>query len=137
MAKARYEKFIEYNPNCHSLENNPDARRIFDLLNEDDRIIAAVMASEKGFPALEPNVVAVEELIKNTPNPSVDLSERFIRTAVGRMQKIILAPFGYEPIKGAQRNISSVIGAKYFRSATCYAKTGEPTMRIAMSIEEI
>ena len=65
MSKAKFEDFIFQNPNCKSLESSIESREIFDILNDDEHIIAAIDASEVGQPALSPSVYDIETWITN------------------------------------------------------------------------
>lgn len=133
--KATFNDFLSENPNCSKFAGNTDALYIFDLLSKDESIINMVDASEAGKPALSACVKEIEEFFDNQQNPSVDLTDGFTRTAIGRMVKTILAPFGYEPT--VQKDLPKAVRGKYFTSASCYEKTGTASMRIVRTIEEV
>ena len=139
MSKAKFEDFIFQNPNCKSLESSIESREIFDILNDDEHIIAAIDASEVGQPALSPSVYDIETWItnKNLAKKKIlfDLESDWNRQAVGRMQKTILRPFGYEPTDNKILPQSS--RARFFKTASCYSKTGVASMKVVRTIEEI
>lgn len=132
--KATFNDFLKEHPVCSKYSNNADALRIFDLLSQDQNIISMVDASEAGKPALSACVNVVEDFFDNKKDPTIDLKDDFTRTVIGRMVKTILDPFGYEPT--VQKDFSKAIGAKYFKSASCYKKTGNPSMCVVRTIEE-
>ena len=61
------------------------------LLSQDANIIAMIDASEAGKPALSACVVNVEVCAQSSQ--SINLTDKFTRTAIGRMIKNILKPF--------------------------------------------
>lgn len=132
--KATFSDFLAENPNCSKYDGNPDAIAIFDLLSKEDNIIGMIDASEAGKPALSACVDEIEAFFDNQQNPTVDLKDGFTRTAVGRMVKSILAPFGYEVT--VQKDLPKAYKGKYFTSASCYAKTGTATMKVTRTITE-
>jgi len=134
MPKATFEKFLEENSMYKSLENNRDARKIFDILNENENIYGAIKFSQMNKPALMASVVEIETYIDNRgENAKFDLKEDFNRQGVGKMQKNILAPFGYTPIPNSQKSFN----AKYFRTASCYEFTNSNAkMKIAVVVSE-
>lgn len=133
--KATFNDFIAENPNCSKFDGNPDAIAIFDLLSKDDSIIAMIDASEAGKPALAACVDETEAYFDSLTNPAIDLNDGFTRTAVGRMIKTILNPFGYEVT--VQKDLPKASRGKYFTSASCYAKTGTATMKVVRTIAEV
>ena len=141
MPKETFEDFIYQNPNCKSLADSVEAREIFDILNDDEHIIAAIDASENNLPALTPSVYDIETWIANKNLAQkctlFDLDVDWNRQAVGRMQKTILRAFGYEPIAGSNKILPQSSGARFFKTAACYAKTGVATMKVVKRIEEV
>ena len=135
MPKATFEKFLEENSMYKSLENNRDARKIFDILNENENIYGAIKFSQMNKPALMASVEKIETYIDNRgENAKFDLKEDFNRQGVGKMQKTILAPFGYTPIKNSQKSFK----AKYFRTASCYEfNDTNATMKVKVIVSEI
>ncbi len=134
MAKATFDDFIKQNPMCQNLNGNKDARKIFDILNKDENIYNAIKISAIGKPALEANVNEIENYIdKAGENNTFDLKVDINRMNVGKMQKTILAPFGYINIQNSTKQFKS----KYFTSASCYEKTGTPTMFVKVVVGEI
>ena len=134
MPKATFKDFLEENPMYQSLSNNRDARKIFDFLNENENIFGAIKFSKMKKPALMASVEEIETYIdKRGENATIDLKEDFNRQGVGKMQKTILAPFGYTPIKNSQKSFK----AKYFRTASCYELTDRNAkMKIAVVVNE-
>ncbi len=117
MAKASYESFVREKLVSNDLAENSAAKKIFDFLNEDERIYNAIQMSKIGKPALLANVEDLENFAdENNLHEKFNLAEDINRMTIGRMQKTILAPFGWVPIQGSQKNFK----AKYFRSASCY-----------------
>jgi len=133
--KAIYADFIQANPNCSKFASNRDAMVIFDFLNQDTNIIRMVDFSEMGKPALSGCVLALEAFFDQMQNPTITLADGFTRTAVGRMVKTILEPFGYRPT--SQKSFPRDYVLKYFTSASCYRKTGPATMQIVKRVEAI
>ena len=136
--KATFTQFLEENKNCSGLDSNPDARAIFDFLNLDENIIKMVDYSDQGKPALAACVLELEAMYDAIPQPTLDLNDAFTRTAVGRMVKCILKPFGYRVVK--QKDFPKQRKGKYFVSASCYEMDEtdpQISLRIAKRIEEI
>ncbi len=133
--KATFSDFIFDNLNCSGFESNPDARAVFEILSEDRNIIAMIEASENGKPALSACAVEIEKFLSLKENPTMDLTDTFTKTVIGRMIKSILAPFGYLPSK--QNYISKNIQVVFFTSGMCYQKTGEASMHVVKRIEEL
>ena len=133
--KAVYNDFLSSNPNCSKFSSNKDAITIFDFLNQDDTIIKMIEYCEMGKPALAACVSDLEALVDQMPQPTVDLSDSFTRTAIGRMVKAILDPFGYRPT--VQKSFPKTGDIKYFSSASCYRLTGPATMKVAKFITEV
>ena len=134
MPKATFEDFLSENPMYQSLADNRDARRVFDILNENENIFSAVKFSQLGKPALMANVEEIETYIDNLgENSTFDLEVNFNRMGVGRMVKNILAPFGYAPIPDSQKSFK----AKHFRTASCYKFSADSaTMFLEVSAHE-
>lgn len=133
--RATFEDFIHFNPTCKKFEDNDDARAVFNLLSEDGNIIAMVDASEAGKPALSGSVKALEDYFDSLASPQIDLNDSFTKKAIGKMVRTILEPFGFET--AYQRDMPKSCAAKYFRSATCYRKTGIASMEIVRTIVEV
>ena len=128
--KATFEDFLKENSNCRGLENDINAKKIFDLLSEDGNIIKMVEVSELGYPALAPCVKQVEE---HSDNMNMNFNDPFPKTAVGKMVKTILKPFGYESTN--QKEISQNYRGEYFKSASCYKKTGKAKLEVIITKE--
>ena len=50
--KTSYAAFIEANPNCSKYESDPVAQSIFEMLSQDEAIIAMAAAADQNKPAL-------------------------------------------------------------------------------------
>lgn len=135
--KTTYQDFIQANPNCSKYAEDPVAQAIFELLSQDEAIIAMIQESDQDKPALGPCALQIEAYIESLTEPSFDIKNDFERTVVGRMIKAILEPFGYRITK--QKDLSKRWKGKYFSSASCYALSapGEATLRIVKHIEEL
>ncbi|MBO5286616.1 MAG: hypothetical protein J6B34_00680 [Clostridia bacterium] len=133
--KATYNDFLEANPNCSGFIDNPHAKMIFDFLNEDETIIKMLDFADKDKPALLGCVAELEALYDSIESPQLDLNDKFTRTAIGRMIKVIVEPFGYVVTK--KKNIPRGVDTKYFNAASCYGMGGAATMRIVKRVEEI
>ena len=133
--KAVYEDFIAANLNCSNYDTNADARKIFDFLNQDENIIKMVEFAEQGKPALAGCIFELEDYFDQMQDPTIDFSDGFTRTVVGRMVKTILEPFGYCVTK--QKDFTKNKKGKYFTSASCYALTSPATMQIVKAVAEI
>ena len=88
--KAIYDDFIAANPNCSGYQDNNDAKKIFDFLNQDDTIIKMIESAEQGRPALAGCVVELEEYYKTLNSATIDFTDGFTRTVIGRMIKTII-----------------------------------------------
>ena len=129
MPKADFQSFINSNSMLAKLQNNPDAMAIFDILNDDAQIYAAILATENGKPALSASIKKIEEYVSE--NKSDFFASNFERQAVGRMQKAILSPFGYFP-----NDIKKSVNSKIFTVATCYEEKKDlATMIIKITSE--
>jgi len=133
--KATYQDFIDGNHNCSGFADNADAMRVFDFLNQDHIIIQMAEAADQDKPALSGCVFDLEAFFDSMTAPSIDFNDSFTRTAVGRMAKTILAPFGYRVTK--QKDFVKTRKGRYFSSASCYALTGPASMQIVKRVEEI
>ena len=134
MPKANYSDFINSYSALKTLADNKDAQAVFEILNMDKNIYAAIEVSKKDKPALSASVDEIEEFIDGRNSDTFTLSD-FNKQAIGRMQKVILAPFGYVP-NGKKKAMNS----KYFSTASCYEfKEGTAAMRLKIAItnEEI
>ena len=128
--KATFEDFLKENPNCRGLENSIGAKKIFDILSEDKNIIKMTEIVELGYPALAPCMKQVEEY---SDNMDTNFNDSFPKTAVGKIVQTILKPFGYEST--SQKEISQSYRGAYFKSASCYKKTGKAKMEVVITKE--
>lgn len=132
--KAVYQDFLTANQNCSKFARNKGAIAVFDFLNQDQRIIRMIDCCEMGKPALAACVSELEDFVDGMPGADIDLTDGFTRTAVGRMIKAILAPFGYRPT--VQRSFPKTCRARYFSSASCYRLTAPASMKVAKFVTE-
>ncbi len=135
--KTSYLDFIQANPICSKYATDPIAQSIFDLLSQDEAIIAMIEAADQNRPALGPCVQMVENYAATLTAPSFDIQKDFERTVVGRMVKAILEPFGYRVT--TQKDLPKQWKGQYFSSASCYALSApaEATMCVCKRIEEV
>ena len=133
--KATYNDFLFSNPNCSNFTDNEDAKKIFDFLNRDEIIIKMIEYADQGKPALAGCVSDLESFYDSLNSTTLDFSDGFTRTVVGRMVKSIIEPFGYCVTK--QKDFTKNKKGNYFTSASCYALTGKATMHIVKRVEEI
>ena len=133
--KATYIDFISANPNCSNFEDNKDAQKVFDFLNQDENIIKMVEFADQGKPALAGCVFELEAFFDSMNSTILDFNDGFTRTVIGRMIKAILEPFGYLVTK--QKDFTKNRKGKYFTSASCYSLTGPASMQIVKRVEEI
>ena len=133
--KATYIDFISANPNCSNFEDNKDAQKVFDFLNQDENIIKMIEFADQGKPALAGCVFELEAFFEAMNSTTIDFNDGFTRTVIGRMIKAILEPFGYLVTK--QKDFTKNRKGKYFTSASCYSLTGPASMQIVKRVEEI
>ena len=133
--KATYIDFISANPNCSNFEDNKDAQKVFDFLNQDENIIKMIEFADQGKPALAGCVFELEAFFDAMNSTILDFNDGFTRTVIGRMIKAILEPFGYLVTK--QKDFTKNRKGKYFTSASCYSLTGPASMQIVKRVEEI
>lgn len=128
--KATFEDFLKENQNCRGLGKSINAKKIFDLLSKDENIIKMIEITELGYPALAPCIKLVE---KYSNNIDMNFNDSFPKTAVGKMVKTILKPFGYESTN--QKEISQIYRGKYFKSASCYKRLGKARLEVIVTKE--
>lgn len=135
--KTTYNNFIKANLNCSNFEQNQDAQKVFDFLNQDENIIKMIEYADQDKPALAGCVFELEEFFKAMKSTELDFEDGFTRTVIGRMVKAILEPFGY--VVSKQKDFTKNRKGKYFTSASCYKfnEDANPSMRIVKKVEEI
>jgi len=133
--KTTFKEFLAANPNCSKYGGNTDAISLFDILSKDENIISMIDASEAGKPGLSACVSEIETWFDNQTNPTIDFTDSFTRTVVGRMVKSILDPFGYQVT--VQKDLPKTSKGKYFASASCYEKSGIASMKVVRTISEV
>lgn len=118
MPKATFEDFVQEKFIGRELLDNPDARKIFDIMNDDANIAKAIELSEEGKPALLASVNEIEDYFEfNRDTTTFRLDEPRNCQMVGRMQRTILQAFGYKPVANKQ------MLTLYFHSAMTYKKS--------------
>ena len=135
--KATFRDFLVENPSCSGLTDNTDAQEVFEILSTDENIIKMLELSDQNQPAL---AACVEEwhdakTVNAFPFKSKDGNENFNKTAVGRMVKTVLAPFGYEV--SSRKAISQKYCSGYFTSASCYKKTAPARLMVKKVITPV
>ena len=135
--KAKFSDFIDLNKNCSKYQTNKDMQELFALLSTDEYILKMVEYADSGKPALAGVVLDIEQWHDAKNNCLVDFTDSFTKTAVGRMVKTIIAPFGYVVTK--QKDMPRDLKTKYFTSASCYEYDDEApkTMKIVKRIVEL
>ena len=132
MPKAQFHDFVKSSPMLQGIAGNYDAEKIFDILNRDEQIYGAILASTNGKPALTASLKEISAYVAENPDSTFTMTV-FNKQAIGKMQKFILEPFGYAP-NGKQKTITDNI----FSSASCYEyEDGTATMRIKVTSEEV
>ena len=132
--KATFSDFLTENSMCNGFANNQDAKKIFEILSEDESIFLMIDSAELGRPSLEPCIEKIEKWYDENQNCQIDFADEFTRKAVGRMVKTILDPFGYE-VSG-RKSLSKQTGLRFFKTASCYQKTGEVKLKVIRQIVE-
>ena len=114
-----------------ALSSNQDFEDIFDILNRDDSIIAAICKCKEKKPALSACAKEIEKFC-TPPTCTIDLANEKTRQCIGLLQKAVLEPFGYQPTK--QKHLYKL---KFFKSASCYEPTGTPSLKIIIEIHDV
>ena len=118
MPKATFEDFVQENFISRELLDNPDARKVFEILNEDANIAKAIEITKAGKPALLASVEEIENYFESRGNNSTfRLDEPRNCQLIGRMQRTVLAAFGYES------KVNAPMESSYFHSAMTYRRT--------------
>lgn len=129
--KANFATACKKHKILKELSSNPDFEAIFDILNRDDSIIAAICKCEEKKPALSACAKDIEKFCK-TPTCTIKLADNKTRQCIGLLQKAVLEPFGYQPTK--QKHLYNL---KFFKSASCYERTGTPSLKIIIEIHDV
>ena len=132
--KTTYEDFLDEYSYRERFEHDMMAKGIFEILAQDENIIAMIEYSEAGKPALAACVNQIEAFFEQGGAKGFDLSVDFNKQCVGRMVKTILRPFGYET--HIQKSMPKTLESKHFRSATSYQKTGTALLKVVKTIVE-
>ena len=131
--KANFNHVLQERRISQQLKNNtPALRDIFDILNDDLALIAAIAQSDHGKPALDATVYDIESYVATHPNCGIDLTDHTTKQAIGILQKIVLAPFGYTPMKRKR-----LTNANHFAAAACYELTAPATLKIIKIIAPV
>ena len=133
--KATFSDFLDDAPRYKNICDNAEAKYIFDnILSTDDNIIAMIDAIQANKPALAGCIAEVEEYHRLRSVPTFDIQERNYRQALGTMVKIILTPFGYQ--KHSEKRLPKRPQG-IIVSASTYALTGNPTLKVIRRIEAV
>lgn len=135
--KAKYKDFIKENPTCSQFKENKDMKALFRLLNSDPMIIQMIESADQDKPALAGVLGALEAWYRDKKAPSIDLGDHFTKTAVGRIIKTILRPFGYRVTR--TKDLAKDLDSLYFRTAACYCYDPDlrPSMEVIKKVREI
>lgn len=131
--KATYADFIsDNNAFCKRYSGNADAKAIFELLSNDENVIAMLEMVKADKAPLIACIHEIERHFDAQEESAFDLHDISVRQSVGRMIKTIIAPFGYESqnVKALPKECAS----KYFTFATKYRKTGVATMKVVETV---
>lgn len=121
-----FNDFLDAYGKYGRLKGNSSAQGIFDFLADLTNIQKMILSSDAGHPALGAVIVDLEGNFGQ--QAEFDLANDFNKQAVGTMVKVILQPFGYEPVK--PRLIRAGL-SKYFRSASVYRRLNtKPPLRL-------
>lgn len=127
--KTTFNQVLDGNRIKNELKDNPSFKDIFDILNADESLISAIDASEVNKPALSANVNKIEDYVTDNPSCDIDLTDDATKQAIGTLQKIVLEPFGYTPVKSKR-----LTNSKFFSSAACYELTSPARLKIIKTI---
>ena len=117
MAKATFENFVKERFISPELSDNQDARKIFEIINADANIEKAIELTRAGKPALLASVEEIENYFESRgENSTFRLDEPRNCQLVGRMQRTVLAAFGYES------KVNAPMESSYFHSAMTYRR---------------
>ncbi len=134
--KAKFEDFINDAQNYKKYDGDPTAIHIFEkILSKDENIISMIDTSESNKPALSACINEVENYFLTQSNPFFDLNDSFAKQGLGRMVRVILEPFGYEP--KSQKDMPKACNSQFVKSAMSYELTGKATMKVIRAIVEI
>lgn len=124
-----FSDFIDYYPKySNKYLTNVIAKDIFDELSKLPNINQMILASNSDKPALSICISSIESKFSS----KFDFTNGFNKQAIGAMVKIILQPFGYEPIKQKKLPIGSSI---YFKSASVYKLVNAPKIRLIQKFD--
>lgn len=132
MAIATYQDFL-LEPVCKQYEHNKDFQKIFQFLNQGKMINKMIEASEEQLPALQACSKLLEDFCKKYASSEFKFDDQ-TKQSLGKMVKVILKPFGYLPDE--EMPIPKELNLQ-FKNAMRYALTGEATVKLLISIEEI
>ncbi len=134
--KATFNDYVNTSHSDKGLAQNRVAREIFEMiLSRDDVIIAMIDASECGKPALSACVLEIEAHFQMSQTREFDLTDRYMKQALGRMVRCVLEPFGYEPV--GQKEMPRNLETKYLTSASFYEKKGKARLKVVKKIIEV
>lgn len=128
-----FDDFLNIFPKYNKFKNNKIAEEIFDELKKVSIIQNMIDISDFDKPALIAPIYTIESSYGS--QKEFDLNDHFVKQCIGAMIKVILEPFGYQPIK--QKDMPKGL-SKFFRSASVYHrdKDKEPQLKIVLKIEK-
>lgn len=127
--KTTFNQVLGANRIKNELKDNPSFKAIFNILNTDESLISAIDISEVNRPALSANVSKIEDYVLNNPSCGINLTDDATKQAIGTLQKIVLEPFGYTPVKSKR-----LTNSKFFSSAACYELNSPARLKIIKTI---
>ena len=120
-----FHNFLNVNPIYKKFEHNLVAIQIFERLSEAHSVQKMIWAINSGKPALSGCISVIES--KYEEQTTFDLTDRFTKTCLGAMVKVILEPFGYTKIDVKRLPTGS---STYIQSASTYALTQPPKVKL-------
>lgn len=125
-----FQDFIDFYPKYKKYEDNIVAQQIFNILSELPNVQKMILASYADKPALGECIQMIESAYGT--QTTFDLSDDFTKQALGAMVKVILEPFGFEPVK--QKNIPKGLSL-YLKSASLYKLTKKPKIKLIQKLD--
>lgn len=121
--------FITSYPKYQKFSSNPIAQQIFDLLSDLANIQGMINYSKLDKPAL---AACISQIEANYGNQKIfDLTDDFTKQALGAMVRVILEPFGYDPIKQKELAKGSSV---FVSSASVYAYKNSPRLSLVSEL---
>jgi hypothetical protein len=129
-----FSEFVNSFPTNAAVKGNAAAQRVYEniICREDVRIKFAD-ASDVNVPALSACVNEIEDYC--SVNDTLDLSDRRVRQAIGRMVAASLEPLGYVPAR--RTRMPQNVNSRFFSSTYIYEYKGNESQRIERRIIDI